>query len=81
MNKVAKALNLHNTYFANTHGLMNEKSYSTSNDVAILTSIAMKNETFRDIVGKKEFSCRIFNRTYSQQRPMLWVNTNKLLNI
>ena len=53
MNKVAKCLNLNNTYFANTHGLMNEKSHSTSNDVALLTTIAMKNEIFRDIVGKK----------------------------
>lgn len=38
MNKIAKALNLGNTRFANTHGLMNENSYSTAGDIALLTS-------------------------------------------
>ena len=53
MNKAAKALNLKSTHFSNTHGLMNEKSYSTANDVALLTWYAMKNDTFRSIVKKR----------------------------
>lgn len=53
MNKASIALNLKNTRFANAHGLMNEKAYSTSNDVAFLTIIAMKNATFAEIVSKK----------------------------
>lgn len=47
MNKAAQALSLENTFFANTHGLMNDKSYSTAGDVAILTYEAMKDDTFR----------------------------------
>ena len=47
MNKAAQALSLENTFFANTHGLMNDKSYSTASDVAILTHEAMKDDTFR----------------------------------
>ena len=81
MNKGAKALNLRNTHFANAHGLMNEKSHSTADDVALLTCYAMKNETFRLIVKKKEFGCEVLNRTYSQNRKLTWPNTNKLLNI
>ena len=41
----------------------------------------MKNVTFQEIVSKKEFSCKILNRTYSQYRKSTWKNTNKLLNI
>ena len=81
MNKAARTLNLENTFFMNTHGLMNSNSYSTAYDVALLTSYAMKDEMFRKIVGKREYSCQIFNRTYSQQRKVTWTNTNKLLNI
>lgn len=43
MNKATNILNLRNTRFANVHGLMNEKAYSTSDDIAILTAIAMGN--------------------------------------
>jgi D-alanyl-D-alanine carboxypeptidase len=43
MNKTANSLKLRNTKFVNPHGLMNEKAYSTSIDVALLTCIAMKN--------------------------------------
>lgn len=43
MNKVAGILKLKNTNFANSHGLMNDKAYSTSNDVAKLTYIAINN--------------------------------------
>ena len=55
MNKAASILKLKNTFFANTHGLMNEKAYSTASDLAKLTCIAMSNPIFCEIVGKKEF--------------------------
>lgn len=53
MNKAANNLDLKNTRFINSHGLMNEKAYSTANDIALLTSIAMKNSIFTDVVFKK----------------------------
>ena len=46
MNKAATTLNLKNTFFANTHGLMNEKAHSTASDICKLTCIAMKNPIF-----------------------------------
>lgn len=53
MNKAAAVLKLKNTFFANSHGLMNERAYSCSSDVSILTCMAMKNSIFFEIVGKK----------------------------
>lgn len=53
MNKLANIMKLKNTRFANTHGLMNDKAYSTSNDVAKMTQIAMSNTQFREIVGRR----------------------------
>ncbi len=41
----------------------------------------MKNKTFREIVGKKEYSCKINNRTFSHSKEVLWENTNKLLSV
>ena len=60
---------------------MNNNAYSTAYDMALLTSYAMKDEVFKRIVSKKEYSCQIFNRTYCQQRKVTWTNTNKLLNV
>ncbi len=81
MNKLAKHLGLTMTHFVNTHGLMNERAYSCSQNVALLTYQAMANQTFRQIVGKQTFHCRIFNRTFSHSKETLWENTNKLLPI
>lgn len=81
MNKLAKHLNLNQTHYANTHGLMNEKAYSCSEDVSILSYFTMKNKTFRDIVEKKYYSCKIYNRTFSHTKDFMWKNTNKLLSI
>lgn len=53
MNKTANNLKLKNTRFHNPHGLMSDKAYSCSSDIAKLTFIAMKNETFATIVACK----------------------------
>jgi len=50
MNKNAIILGLKNTKFANPHGLPNNLSKSTANDVAKLCCICMKLENFRYIV-------------------------------
>ena len=43
MNKIANIMKLKSTRFVNTHGLMNDKAYSTSADIAKLTFHAMNN--------------------------------------
>jgi D-alanyl-D-alanine carboxypeptidase len=47
MNILAKTLDLKNTHFANVHGLMNKKNYSTSNDIMKLCLYSMKRRDFR----------------------------------
>lgn len=81
MNAVANELNMFNTKFANPHGLMNRKSYSSSDDLTKLCIYAMKNQIFREIVGKRLYHCRIYNRKFANFRELLWHNTNKLLKI
>ena len=62
MNNKAKELKMISSSFANPTGLDEEtKNYSTANDMAILMSYAMKNKTFRKIVGTKNYSCRTKN--------------------
>ena len=81
MNRLAKHLHLNSTHFVNTHGLMNEKAYSCSQNIALLTHYCMANRTFREIVGRQDYHCRAFNRTFSHAKDLAWENTNKLLQI
>lgn len=60
---------------------MNEKAYSCSHDVSLLTFYAMNNDIFAQIVEKKSFQCTVFNRTFSHKKEALWENTNKLLGV
>ncbi len=75
MNKKAGELGLHNTHFTNPHGLDNENHYTTAQDLAVVASCALRNETVRRIVS-----------TYKKTIPSsdgentrLLVNHNKLL--
>ncbi len=74
MNDYAFKLGLLSSNFKSPHGLDKENHYSTSYDLAKVTSIALKNEKFRDIVKCKEISAveKNFNRSY--------VNINKILH-
>lgn len=54
MNEKAKSLHLDNTNFSNVTGFDNDNLYTTVLDLARLTSYAIKNETFREIVGTRE---------------------------
>ena len=75
MNKKAKELNMNDTIFNNPNGLDEDKgNYSSSYDMAILTSYAMKNSEYRKIVKTKRYNLKTNKNTYS------WANKNKLLN-
>jgi D-alanyl-D-alanine carboxypeptidase len=77
MNRLARALDLKNTKFANPHGLPHQDARSTASDLARLCCHCMKNELFRRIT-----SCRLFRATVrngSSSRVVEWENTNKLL--
>lgn len=53
MNEKAKAANLADTYFEEPIGLLDEKDYTTAIDLARLTSIALENKKFSEVVATK----------------------------
>lgn len=74
MNDLAKKIGMKNSQFNNPSGLDQDKgNYSTAYDMAILTSYAMKNETYRKIVKTKKYVLKTNKNTY------VWHNKNKLL--
>ena len=74
MNEKAKKIGMKNTKFLNPHGLDEEtENISTSYDMALLTSYAMKNEIYRKIVGTKNYKVTTDKKTY------VWKNKNRLM--
>lgn len=53
MNEKASELNLKDTHFETPHGLDSEAHYTTAYELATLANYAMKNTTFKNIVGTK----------------------------
>lgn len=51
MNDFVGKLGLINTHFDNPHGLDSDTHYTSAYDLAIITSYALKNDMFRDIVS------------------------------
>jgi len=77
MNEQTENLGMKNTTFVNSSGLEENDgtgNMSTSYDMALLMSEAMKNTIFRDIVGTKKYTVKTNYKTY------IWHNKNKLLN-
>ena len=74
MNQEAKAIGMKNTTFNNPSGLDEEEgNFSTSYDMALLMSEAMKNSMFRKITGTKVYKLDTNKNNY------VWTNKNKLL--
>lgn len=73
MNKKAEELGLNNTHFVTPHGLDDPNHYTTAYELALLTDYALKNNTFKQIVGIKTTNISLdgYSRTIS--------NTNELL--
>lgn len=59
MNGKALQLGMIKTKYANSHGLLNNLNKSTAFDVALLSTYAMQNQLFRDIVATKQFQAEI----------------------
>lgn len=51
MNSAAYSLGCTNTHFVNANGLHDDLHFTTARDMALLSRIAMQNETFREIVA------------------------------
>jgi len=78
MNKNAKELGLTETQYANPHGLNNFYNKSNACDVAKLSSIAMKDPKFRQIVSCKIYKAKGMTRD-GEDKFFKWINTNRLL--
>ena len=76
MNDKAKEIGMKNTIFYNSSGLDTATigNKSTAYDMALLTSYAMKNEMYREIVKTKKYTAKTNLKTY------IWHNKNKLLS-
>lgn len=74
MNELAKRIGATNSHFANTHGLDADGHYTTAYDLALITSYALENETFREIVGTKNIKI-----TKGDGENRYLKNKNKLL--
>ena len=53
MNKTARKIGANNSHFDNTHGLDSKTHFTSAYDLALITSYAMGNKTFREIVSTK----------------------------
>ena len=63
MNNKAKELSLENSNYTSPHGLDDDNHYLTSYDLAILSDYALRNNTFKKIVGTKETVVNIRQRS------------------
>ncbi len=77
MNEKAKEIGMSNTTFHNPSGLdeTDKGNLSTAYDMALLTSYAMKNAEYKEIVKTKKHSVKTDCNYY------IWHNKNKMLSI
>lgn len=73
MNDKAHALGLSNTHFESPHGLDSPEHYTTAYELALLSDYALKNSTFLNMVGTKNYTVTI------NGYPKTLSNTNELL--
>lgn len=76
MNKLCKEIGAKNTHFANPHGLDNSEHYTTAYDLALVTSYALNNPVFAEVVSTKHHT--IPKTNLSDARYL--TNKNRLLN-
>ena len=69
MNARAKSIGAENTSFANPSGLPDKNHYTTARDLCKIACHAMRNETFKEVVGTKNYSGKF--RSYLNKNKML----------
>jgi D-alanyl-D-alanine carboxypeptidase len=75
MNEKAASLDLHDTHFANPHGLPNPDHYTSAYDLAKLAAYALQNPEFSRVVSTK----KIVLPWDQHDEPRVWYNKNRLL--
>lgn len=69
-----KKVKVHHTTFQNPHGLFDAEHFTTARDMALITKYALKNPTFREIFGTKEFPWdgESWDTTLINHNRLLW---------
>lgn len=77
MNEYADTIGMKNTHFVNNHGLDSNGigNTSTAYDMALLTKVAMQNETFATIFGTQRYQASSSYKNYQ------WATKNKLYSM
>ncbi len=70
MNAKAEELGMHNSHFANPHGLDAPEHYGSARDLALLMCAAMKNPDFARICGTATYSTH--GVSYVNHNKLLW---------
>ena len=76
MNRTAETLGCISTHFVNPPGYHDDNHYSTARDMAVIAREAMKNETFREIVGTTSYQ---LPRTNKQRARTITTKTEYML--
>ena len=74
MNNTAKKIGAKSTHFDNTHGLDSKTHHTTAHDLALITSYAMQNPVFKEVVSTKNIKI-----TNTDGKTRYLKNKNKLL--
>lgn len=74
MRNFAKVIGVIDCSFESPHGLDSQNHYCTAYDLAVITSVAMKNDLFREIVSTKEIKKEKYNfsRDYNNINKILY---------
>lgn len=76
MNEQAYKIGAKSSNFVTPHGLHDDNHYTTAYDLAIISSYALKNPTFKEIVSTKSYTCKWFGKDYNR----IIKNKNKILS-
>lgn len=77
MNAWVQEIGCAGTHFTNAHGLHDENHYTTAQDLALMTRVAMENETFRDIVACAKYNMKVTRKGETVNKTV--VTRNNLL--
>ena len=75
MNATAKKIGAKNSNFVNPHGLHDDNHFTTAYDLALISSYAIKNSIFKEIVSTKKITIPCTTKDYSR----VLINKNKML--
>ena len=75
LNRYLQSQGILETHFSNPHGLHHQEHWTTSYDMALMTRLALKHRTFREIVKSTHYECPPSNK----QPERMFTQHNRLL--